>query len=47
MQHMLHHSIIYTFIYYRTMNGHGCISEIIPTEQVHSFYWLQIFGPVV
>jgi hypothetical protein len=33
-QHLLHHSIIYAFIYYHTMNENGCISELIPTEQV-------------
>jgi hypothetical protein len=37
MQHLLHHSIIYTFIYYHTMNEDGCISELIPTEQVTFF----------
>jgi hypothetical protein len=47
MQHLLHHSIIYTFIYYCTMNEDGCISELIPTEQVTFFTFLQIFGPVV
>ena len=30
MQHLLHHSIIYTFIYYHTMNEDGCISELHP-----------------
>ena len=37
MQHLLHHAIIYTFIYYRTMKEDGCISELIPTEQVTFF----------
>ena len=36
-QHSLHYSIIYTFIYYHTMNENGCISELIPTEQVTFF----------
>jgi hypothetical protein len=36
-QHLLHRSIIYTFIYYHTMNENGCISELIPTEQVTFF----------
>jgi hypothetical protein len=36
-QHLLHHSIIYTFIYYHTMNENRCISELIATEQVTFF----------
>jgi hypothetical protein len=36
-QHLLHHSIIYTFIYYHNMNENGYISELIPTEQVTFF----------
>ena len=47
MQHFLHHSIIYTFIYYHTMNEDGCtyncISELIPTEQVTFFLLVTIF----
>jgi hypothetical protein len=41
MQHLLHHSIIYKFIYYCTMSEDGCISELIPTEQV-TFFLLPI-----
>jgi hypothetical protein len=46
-QHLLHHSIIYTFIHYHTMNEDGCtyncISELIPTEQVTFFLLVTIF----
>jgi hypothetical protein len=47
MQHLLHHSIIYTFIHYHTMNEDGCtyncIFELIPTEQVTFFLLVTIF----
>jgi hypothetical protein len=48
MQHLLHHSIIYTFIQYHTMNEDGCtyncISELISTEQVTFFLLVTIFS---
>ena len=47
MKHLLHHSIIYAFIHYHTMNEDGCtyncIFELIPTEQVTSFLLVTIF----
>jgi hypothetical protein len=39
-QHLLHHSIIYTFVYYHDMNENGCISELIPTGQVTFFLYI-------
>jgi hypothetical protein len=49
MQHLLHHSIIYTFIHYHIMNEDGwtysCIFELIPTEQV-TFFLLVTISPL-
>jgi hypothetical protein len=49
IQHLLHHSIIYTFIHYHTMNEDGCtyscIFELIPTEQV-KFFLLVTISPL-
>jgi hypothetical protein len=51
MQHLLDHSIIYTFIYYHTMNENGCISELVPIEQVtffllHGYKFFILFPPL-
>ena len=46
IQHLLHHSIIYTFIHYPTnfvLLRWTCISEVIPAVQVAFFLLVRVF----
>ena len=45
IQHLLHHSIIYTFIHYPTivLLRWTCISEVIPAVQLAFFLFVRVF----